>query len=81
MRVYNGYKLHLHSQISAKGSDHSTGELSSIVGDDSFEKPIHAHNFLPIEMENSLSCDFNNNFLLYPFGEIIDSHYQEFHLS
>lgn len=59
---------------------HNTRELGPIVRDDGSGKSIPTHSFLPIETVKSLSCGFNDNFRLYQFGEIINSHYQEFQL-
>lgn len=75
LRVYHKYKIHFHSQISIKVSDHSTCKLSSIIKDDSSGKSTSTHNFFPIEIMNYLSCDFSKKFHLYQFGEIINSYY------
>lgn len=77
----NGQKLHLCSQVFAKVSYHNNDKQVPIIRDNSSTKSISAHNLLPFETENSLCCDFGNNFSFYPYGEIIDSNYQELQLT
>jgi len=42
---------------------------------------IYAYNILTNELLNLLGCDSGQWFGFYPFGEIINGYYQEFHLA
>jgi len=56
-------------------------KLSAIIGDDSMWDTISAYNIIPDELLNLLGCDSGQWFDFYPFGEIIDGYYKEFHLA
>lgn len=79
--MYNEHKLHLYSQVFAKASDHNTVKLGLIAGDNGSRKSVSTHNLLPIETTNSNYLNFGDNLSLYPFGEVIDSYYQEHKLT
>lgn len=58
----------------AKVHDCGIGELGFIVGDDGTLQPEHAHDFLPVEEENSFCCNLGVILCLYSLFEIFESY-------
>lgn len=75
LRVYHRWKICLYPYVSTKIHNHNAGELGFFVLDNFSRKPKLAHNFLLVETTNPFYHDFVDNLDLYPYYEVIHSHY------
>ena len=69
------------SELFTKIPERCVIKLSSIVRHKYPWYSKLAHNTLLDEVLNILLCNFRQGFSFHPFGEVINSHHQKFHLS